>query len=494
MENSAVMKVDSYFNKPRVLVIDDEKRIRDGCSKMLLQEGFEAAIAETGSIGLELLEKEHYDIILLDLMMPELSGFDVLERVKTLHPDTVIIVITGYATIEHSIEAMKKGAFDFLPKPFSPQDLRIIISKALEHIRTLQDITHEKSRMRVLINYLADGVMATDADKNVALANPAFLKLIGHAGGDVIAQPVEDIITDQKLRGMLDTALGLPLEDTTELIEELTWKRPGDTEETILLARCVPFKDRVGRKLGTITVLRDITTEKKADQIKNDFVAMVAHEIRSPMNSVLMQLKVIVDGLAGSVTEKQTDILKRASQRIKALVELASELLDLAKIESGLMTQEKEPIHLAEFLIEQVDFHQAKANEQNTELVMEALPPLPVLTANKRNLEEVLTNLITNAIKYSPDGGQITVGAELEGSYIRIQVSDQGLGIPEEDQERIFDRFYRVKNERTRYITGTGLGLPIVKRIVESHNGMLRLVSEPGHGSTFKVYLPVLEA
>ena len=488
------MQIDSYFSKPKVLVVDDEKRIRDGCSKMLIQEGFDTAIAETGSHGLELLEKEHYDIILLDLMMPGLSGFDVLEHVKTLHPDTVIIVITGYATIEHSIEAMKKGAFDFIPKPFSPQDLRIVISKALEHIRTLHDITHEKSRIRVLMNYLADGVMATDADKKIALTNPVFLKLIGHAGEEVIGKPAAEIIQDGQLRTMLDTALALSPEDETELIEELAWKRPGDSEETILLARCVPFKDRVGRKLGTITVLRDITAEKKADQIKNDFVAMVAHEIRSPMNSVLMQIKVIVDGLAGNVTDKQKEILKRASQRIKALVALSGELLDLAKIESGLMTQEKESINLAQFLAELVEFHQDKAKEQNIELLLEELPPLPTLKANKGNLEEVLTNLITNAIKYSPDGGQVKVGAVQEGGYIRIQVSDQGLGIPKEDQERIFDRFYRVKNEKTRYITGTGLGLPIVKRIVESHDGMLRLTSEPGVGSTFYVYLPVFEA
>ena len=134
---------DIYF-KPRVLVVDDEKRIRDACHTMLSNEGFEVDRAENGEIGLKKIQETHYDIILLDLMMPGLSGLEVLPQIRNTHPDTVIIVITGYATIEHSVEAMKNGAFDFIPKPFSPQDLRIVVTKAIEFLRTLQDITTEK--------------------------------------------------------------------------------------------------------------------------------------------------------------------------------------------------------------------------------------------------------------------------------------------------------------------------------------------------------------
>ncbi|MFH1090332.1 MAG: response regulator, partial [Pseudomonadota bacterium] len=311
------------YSKPSVLVVDDEKRIRDACYTMLTQEGFDVCKAETGESGLGLIQKEHFDIILLDLMMPGLSGFEVLERVKALHPDTVIIVITGYATIEHSIEAMKKGAFDFLPKPFSPQDLRVVVSKALDYIRTLQDISHEKSRMRVLINYLEDGVLATDVQKKVALANPAFLKLVGRPGEDPTLRPVAELIHDERLVKMIDQALAMPKEEFVELTQEFVWGGDGEAEDKVVGARCVPFRDRIGRNLGTVTVLHDITTAKKMDQIKSDFVSMVAHEIRSPMNSVLMQLKVILDGLAGEVTNKQTEILDRASERIKALVSLA---------------------------------------------------------------------------------------------------------------------------------------------------------------------------
>jgi len=161
--------------KPKILVVDDEKVIREGSRDVLTPDGFEVMLAENGELGLQIIEKAHFDVILLDLMMPGLSGFDVLSHVKALHPDTSIIVITGYATIENSIEAMKKGAFDFIPKPFSPDQLRVVVSKAIEHTGALKDIANEKSRMRVLINLLANGVMVTDVEKKVVLANPAFM-------------------------------------------------------------------------------------------------------------------------------------------------------------------------------------------------------------------------------------------------------------------------------------------------------------------------------
>jgi two-component system phosphate regulon sensor histidine kinase PhoR len=259
-----------------------------------------------------------------------------------------------------------------------------------------------------------------------------------------------------------------------------------------LSARCVPYRDRVGRTLGTLTVLHDITALKKMDQMKSDFVSMVSHEIRSPMNSVLAQLKVVLDGLAGELTEKQHEILQRVSDKIGALVALSSELLDLARIESGLITQEKEKVDMAQLLTEQIAFHQSAAQEKAIRLELAPLPELSPVLANRHNMEEVLSNLIDNAITYTPKSGEINVSAAIENEYLCIMVGDTGIGIPEEDLDHIFDRFYRVKNERTRYITGTGLGLAIVRSIVEAHNGMVRVESEPDRGSTFYIYIPLM--
>ena len=217
---------------PSILVIDDEEHVREGCRKVLTREGYQVAIADSGDRGLKMIELQHYDIILLDLMMPSLSGFDVLAHVKALHPDSVIIVISGYATVENSIEAMKKGAFDFIPKPFSPEQLRVLIKKAIEYNRAMQDIADEKSRIRVLINRLTDGVMATDSSKQVVLANPAFLAMAGYRGASPVGRPVAEVIRHEQVESMIDRALAMPGDQFQELTEELD---------------CGPEKDQPGR-------------------------------------------------------------------------------------------------------------------------------------------------------------------------------------------------------------------------------------------------------
>lgn len=482
MAEDKIVKTEFVY---KILVIDDEKRIRDVTSRMLTQEGFEVAVAETGEMGMKMIEKNNYDIILLDLMMPGISGLEVLPYLKANHPYSVVIVITGYATLEHSIEAMKKGAFDFIPKPFEPKDLRIVITKAIEFLSTLQDIANEKSRMGVLVNQLSGGVMATDTRKRIALANPAFLKMIDYFGQDVIGRQVSEVFQNESIERMIDQALAMPTESISDFTKEL------ELGKNILSIRCIPFRDRLNRNLGTITVMSDITALKKIDQMKTDFVNMVAHEIRSPLNSIAMQLKVILDGLAGSVTEKQKEILDRASKKINALSNLSTELLDLAKIESGLITQEKEVFHIGSLLEDQVAFFQQAAAAKGLSLELDAVPGLPPVLANKRNMEEVFSNLITNAIHYTPENGKISILAVAVKKHLCVSITDTGFGIPAEDLPKIFDRFYRVKNEKTRYITGTGLGLPIVKSILDAHNGSIRVESEPDKGSTFYVYLPI---
>jgi PAS domain S-box-containing protein len=458
---------------------------------MVLEEmGFEVALASDGGQGLEKIKERHFDIILVDLMMPVLSGFELLSQVREHHPDTVVIVITGYATVEHSIEAMKKGAFDFIPKPFTPDQLRAVVIKSIKYTRALQDITDTKSRLRVMVNRLMDGVMTTDNEKRIVLANPAFLHMIGYYGGDVIGRRIEEIDQSEPLSRMIDQALDMPPDTFTEIVQELSFNGKEGQNDCTLSARCAPFRGRTGLNLGTITVLHDVTAVKKVDRMKSDFVSMVSHEIRSPMNSLLMQMKVILDGLAGEVTDKQREILERASGKIHNLTTMVSELLDLARIEAGQVTSEKEAIEIGAFLHEQIAFHQAAAEAKNINLHLEKLPVLPMIPANPRGMEEIFSNLITNAIKYSPNDSSISLCAALEEDYVAITIEDTGFGIPEEDLEEIFSRFYRVKDQNTRQIHGTGLGLAIVKSIVNAHQGSIKVASKLGQGTAFTVSLP----
>lgn len=492
-KDSIKNSVKEVFFKPRVLVVDDEVRVQNACQRLLTEEGCDVEVAENGTIGLKMIEENHFDIILLDLMMPGISGLEVLTDVKSHHPDSVVIVVTGYATLEHSIETMKKGAFDFLSKPFSPDELRLVIGKAMKSIRTLQDIATEKSRMRVMINTLSDGVLTTDNQRQIALANPAFLKMIGCRKTSVVGRNVSEFIKDSRLLDMIDQAIHQPEDTFAEITDEITMPFSKENGEIIIGVKCIPFRDRLNRNLGSVTVFHDITALKKIDQLKSDFVSMVAHEIKSPLNSVLMQLNVVLDGLAGELTQKQKEILLRTSDRIKSVTALSTELLDLSKIESGLINQDREELDLVALIMNQVECFRDKAESKFIHLSIEETKKEIRMMGNPTNIEEVVSNLISNAIRYSPNGGEITVWANEESDCVSIKVSDTGLGIPTKDLEHIFDRFFRVKNEKTRYINGTGLGLAIVKSIVEAHHGTIGVDSVEGKGTCFSVFFPKLE-
>ncbi len=202
----------------------------------------------------------------------------------------------------------------------------------------------------------------------------------------------------------------------------------------------------------------------------------------------------ILDGLAGDATDKQREILERASGKILGLSDMVSELLDLSRIESGLISSEKEAVDIAGLLAEQVAFHSPGAVEKSIVLDLQVAGELPPVLANLRSMEEVLTNLITNAIKYSPENSHVTISAMVENEYVSISVQDTGYGIPEEDLDNVFNRFYRVKDVNTRTILGTGLGLALVKSIIEAHHGSIKVTSILGTGSTFTVLLPIADS
>jgi len=484
--------IEDQTYQPTILVIDDEKRIREGCYKILIKENCLVEMAENGESGLKMLAEKHYDIILTDLMMPGIGGMEVLAKVREQHPDSVSIVITGFATLEHSIEAMKKGAFDFIPKPFTPDHLRVVVSKAIQMTRTLQDIATEKTRLKTIVNYLAGGVLVTDKSKNIILYNPTLLKMLGYGGDTLDDQPLHTLTTDEKLTGIIDGILGLNTGEFKILSAEIEPHERGKelSNQLYLRAQAVPFQNRSGEILGSVTIIDDITHLKLLDEMKSAFVNMVSHEIRSPLTTVLSQIKILMDGLAGELVPKQADILGKMSRKISGLVELSNELLDLSRIEAGLIVQDKQPVQLMDILESLVEFIQARAKEKNISLSLEKAD-LPVINADMKSMEEVFSNLITNAIIYTPERGEVTVRGEVKGDFVNISISDTGYGIASDELPRIFDKFYRAKTEKTRNIVGTGLGLPIVKSIVEAHNGTVKVESKEGVGSTFYVRLPV---
>jgi two-component system, OmpR family, phosphate regulon sensor histidine kinase PhoR len=487
-------------NQYTVLVVDDEKVIRDGCTLILQPEGYQVKTASNGREAIDLLGTEPVDVVLCDLKMPVMGALEVLEEARDRFPDVPIIIITGHGTVDDAVACMKKGAYDFVTKPFRIDHLTMCVKRALEkqllerrthelqeeQAQNLYNLALEQSRMHTMVNCMADGVLVTNKDLEVVLCNHTFSQLCGLDAPAPLPGPLTAYFDDASLHEAIRTLLsGAQSEPGLCLTREIT---RGRSHLRVITA---PFFGPDQELLGTVTVLHDVTSFKELDQLKSDFVNLVSHELRSPLSSIIMQLKVILEGLAGELTDKQREMLNRSHDKMQGLLDLINDLLDLAKIESGHRHLEQTPLHLGEVLTEVADFLRDKAEKQKITLELSLPQDLPQVRADRRAMEEVFTNLLTNAIKYSPNGGSVWITALSHVDYLEARVSDEGIGIEEDEIPKIFDKFYRVKHTQTRQVIGTGLGLAIVKNIIEAHRGSIAVESQVGQGTSFKVLLPV---
>jgi two-component system phosphate regulon sensor histidine kinase PhoR len=483
-----------------ILVVDDEKVIRDGCSRLLSTSGYQVLTAANGQEALETLAAEDVHLILCDLKMPVMGGVEVLECVNVQYPHLPLVVVTGHGTVNDAVECMKKGAYDFVTKPFKSDHLLLVVHRALEkqalerrtrqlqeeQAKNLYDLAMEQSRLRTIINCMADGVMVTNRDLEIVLYNPSLSRVLELPSLPAQAGVLAECVPDQDLLEVLTSMVGEATDETQLVSQELC------RGKSYWRALSAPIPGPADDVLGTVTVFHDITRFKELDEMKTSFVNMVSHELRSPLSTIKQQLAVILEGLVGELGSKQREMLERSHSKIQSLLELINELLDVARIESGQIQQKLAPLQLQPLLEEVVAFHRDRAASHQINLTLKAPPELPLIQADRRSLEEVFTNLISNAINYSPDGGQVAVNITPQKNFLEITVSDNGVGIDPEELPKIFDKFYRVKHPKTRQVIGTGLGLAIVKGVIDSHRGTIAVESEPGVGTTFRIILPIV--
>ena len=496
--------MDKMFSTIRILVVDDEEDIRDGSERILNRLGFQVLKTSRGLDALDILSKEKVAIVFLDLKMPGMDGMEVLERIMQLDRSIMVIVVTGFATVETAIEAMKKGAYDFIPKPFEPDQMRITAKRAADRVllarktenlemekrRTLSDLDTEKSRLHTIVNSLPNGVLVTNTDGIVVLMNPAFRYHLGENTPIKPGSVIEDYVPDAALcRLIREISTGKHID-----YEDIPDQEMRVSEKRYLLVRGQPVLGEKRECLGAVINFVDISDMKILDRLKSEFVAKVSHELRSPLSTIHEQLALVIKDMVGETTAHDHHILSRAKDKTQGLISLIGDLLDLSRIEEGLICHEPQPVRLEEIIRNIVDFLETKAGNKNQSLEM-VLPekPLPELSADPIAIESIFGNLITNAINYTQNGGKIQVVIDRAGINARVKVIDNGFGIADKHLDKIFERFYRVKDDKTRYITGTGLGLPIVKGLADSLGGFIDVESIPGKGSTFTVLLPVKE-
>jgi len=411
---------------------------------------------------------------------------DVLGVMLLFHPQP------GYFTQDH-LRLVTAAATQVTNVIKNTELYRLVRSQA-ERLGNMVIVQRaEASRSRAILESITDGVVVADADGLVTVVNPAAERLLGVQEEGCIGQPLWTLyarfppqVVDEVQKIIQKLGVGRPP-------AQLTLERELGREKRILSAHFAPVVTEQEEFSGVVTVLRDITREREIAQAKNEFISIVAHELRTPMTSIKGYTDLILKKAVGPLTEAQENFLRVVKSNVDRLAALVSDLLDISRIEAGRVKLNLQPLRLEEITRDVVSTLERAIHERNLTIEVNIPQDLPWVRGDRDRLVQVLTNLLSNAYQYTEAGGHITVSLHRRDGMVQVDVTDTGIGIAPEDQERIFERFFRADHELVRRQSGTGLGLPIVKSIVEMHGGRIWVKSELGKGSTFSFTLPIAE-
>lgn len=344
---------------------------------------------------------------------------------------------------------------------------------ALENARLYEEAETERLKLETVLQETGEGILVLDEAQRVLLANPpstAALDLPPDAVGRPAGQLFHHPVLQELLRSVARTRQSVRSEIAVS---------GGQTFH----AHLSPVEG-----VGYVLMLQDVTHFKELDRIKSEFVSTVSHDLRTPLTTIQGYISLL--DRVGPLNEQQVEFVDRIRTSVADITDLISELLDLGRIEAG-YDLEMEPLHLEDIISDVVRELRSLAAEKDQDLSWDE-QTLPPIQGNPRRLRQVIENLVGNAIKYTDVGGRIAVRTQHDGNHVMTRVSDDGIGIPLADQPYIFERFYRVESDETEDIKGTGLGLTIVKSVVEKHGGRVWVESRPGAGSTFTFVLPTM--
>ena len=487
----------------RVLIIDDEKVIRDGVERSLAGKNYQVAKAESGEAGIEMIEQNGYDVVLLDLMMPGIDGFGVLDWIKEHRPQIEVIVITGFATVSKAVTAMKQGAFDFVGKPFTPDYIRIVVKRAVEKISletdarrvreerivSMEAIQNEQSLLKTVFGCMVEAVLLTDPESVVVHHNPAAIKMLDIQTDPVIGKPLSASINDIAAVQMVREAIA----DNRVVTREFA---PGTISRRYLRAHCAPVISSTSdgdKVLGSVTTFADVSTHKELDKMTSDFVAMVAHELKSPLASIEQMIYALQINCEYEEANKCNQLHGRMTVRTRDLLRLIENLLNLSKLESGTVVFNLERTNGHEIIEDILEVARPQAEAKEISVHFNPCEDDWWFNVDYDHMRTAIMNIVSNAVKYTPEGGDILITTSVSGGFVNLVFQDSGIGIPKNDLPHIFDRFYRVKGKATRHITGSGLGLSLVKEVVEAHQGYIDVRSDPENGTTFILSFPIIE-
>ncbi|HUZ78798.1 MAG TPA: ATP-binding protein [Chloroflexota bacterium] len=506
--------------------MDDDAGVLLTLEEVLKLEGFRVTTVSTGEDALAAIAREApFDVILTDLRIQSTDGVTVLSAAHERDPSTVCIVLTGFASMESAIQALRHGASNYLLKPCNLDELKLTIRRGLErkrlsealHDRVLdleaanetirafsgqleervraataelagrvQEAQESRRTLSAIIDSMSDGLLVYDDRGRVVLSNAYVRALFQMPEG----------FRGQTVKQVMDVTGEPPLEISQPDIDNVThrdiraaeFSTPGASPRDVrrVVSR-VAAED--GTEIGLVVVYQDITERREVEKLKDDFLSIASHELKTPLTSILGYTQLLLRRSASDMAPSGGDFLRvieAQSQRMKRLVD---DLLDVSRIERRSLNVSRVPVDVVA-LAEEVVRGMKPTNPSHAFVVSVPSAPLLVLGDPDR-LQQVIANLLSNAVKYSPDGGEVRVAVHNEGNDAAVEVRDEGIGIPADQLPHIFSRFFQAApSVRSRRFGGMGLGLYISKGIIDELGGQLEAESTVGLGSCFRFTLP----
>jgi two-component system, cell cycle sensor histidine kinase and response regulator CckA len=486
--------------KRKLLVVDDEQLILRIISDIFSNEGYEVISALNCDRALNLLKGDLFHVVLTDIRMPEKNGINLLDRIRTFDPDIPVIIMTGYASLDTAVEAVKHGAFDYLSKPLDFNKLKSIIKHAVEKyellqenrrlMKELQDINANlelkiRDRTRELNNILFsthESVMTTDMDLIIKSANTQTLNVFGK---DCIGSRLDDLIEGINFKTVIPQILHYDSYSTNHIVKF------DDKYLEIVLSPLVDSE--TGEKFGLTVVTEDITEKRKLEaqviqsakmSAVGQFATGLAHEFNNILSGIIGYTSFAFSRTSIESIREDLKIVEMAAARASDLV---TTLLSFSKNREN----RKQLASLEEVIEDAIKLIEHTFKSDGIQIIRN-YGKVPPVVMNVGEIQQVIINMALNSRDAMSEGGLMVIKTDLDGDYVRIEFSDNGIGIPDKNLQKIFEPFFTTKKSDDSK-SGTGLGLSVVYSIVERHGGRIEVSSEIGKGTTFTVRLPNIQ-
>ena len=433
--------------KLNILVVENDIAVLSRVTSLLGKRGHNVIPVESREEAFTVLQKKKniIDMALISLELPRLGAMPLIKTMRKSKHEIMLFVLSSDCG-EEAIEAMHAGAYDCIRKTFTNGRFWTKIDRAIERLslkRELEKLKKERKsiydpgteNMRAIFDSIADGIMVTDLDNNLIFCNSKSADMLDMPRDEILGKPVQQLVKYKRLQKLLTSSPDAKSSFHSGHLE-VCLLEVGDQR---LRVHIDPVINRDGTHVGTVALVHDVMAITGMDSLKEDFIFMVSHELKAPLSAMLMQLSVVVDGLAGTLNKKQLSLLSKAKLKTKGMIALVSDLLDFQRIEEERILQQITQLNLTEILDRTIDLMTTMAEDKDITLKTHVIKDLPLIIGDKNGIEAIFVNLIGNAVKYTPDGGQVMVDIHKSGQDVRIKVVDTGIGIAQSDIKRIFE-------------------------------------------------------